>query len=119
MRVLIVTGSRKCQDKTFVLDKLNSHAHDKLIVGDADGVDKIVRDAYHYYATVKYADWEKYGNSAGPLRNSMMIKEALFTEGVSSIECVAFWDGKIKNSGTLNCVTMARQANIPTTIYMV
>ena len=118
MRVLIVTGSRKCQDKTFVLDKLNSHAHDKLIVGDADGVDKIVRDAYSY-ATVKFAEWDEYGNAAGPFRNSMMIKEALFTEGVESIECVAFWDGKVNNSGTLNCGTSARKAHIPTTIYMV
>lgn len=118
MRVLIVTGSRKCNDKAFIFEKLQRHPHDKLIVGDADGVDKIVREAV-YYATVKYAEWDKYGNAAGPFRNSMMIKEALLTEGVSSIECVAFWDGKIKNSGTLNCVTMARQANIPVTIYMV
>lgn len=118
MRVLIVTGSRNCEDKRFVLDKLKNHSHDKLIVGDADGVDKIVRDVY-YYATVKFAEWDKYGDAAGPLRNSMMIKEALFTEDVQSIECVAFWDGKVKNSGTLNCITMARQANIPVTIYMV
>lgn len=53
------------------------------------------------------ADWNKFGNRAGPIRNSAMVAKGAEL-------CVAFWDGK--SSGTLDCLTKAVRAGIPVRI---
>ncbi len=53
------------------------------------------------------ADWQKFGNRAGPIRNSAMIAKGADL-------CIAFWDGK--SSGTLDCFSKAARAGIPVRI---
>jgi predicted Rossmann fold nucleotide-binding protein DprA/Smf involved in DNA uptake len=48
------------------------------------------------------ADWEKYGKSAGPIRNKLMAENA---EGL-----IAVWDGKSK--GTANMIKLATQLGL-------
>ncbi|MDD2660952.1 MAG: SLOG family protein [Methylococcales bacterium] len=48
------------------------------------------------------ADWEKYGKSAGPIRNKVMAANA---EGL-----VAVWDGKSK--GTANMIKLAADSGL-------
>lgn len=47
------------------------------------------------------AEWGRYGPSAGPIRNGAMLRE------IQPELVVAFWDGRISRSGTLD---MMRQA---------
>ena len=53
-------------------------------------------------------DWDKYGKSAGFIRNKLIINEADMV--------VAFWDGKSK--GTKNSIDLAINAGKPVDIYI-
>lgn len=48
------------------------------------------------------ADWDQFGNSAGPIRNAQMADYGT--------HLVAFWDGRSR--GTLNMVNVAKAANL-------
>lgn len=111
MRVL-VCGGRNFYDYNLldsVMKKINMLVpHDTLIViqGGATGADALARQwcetnhiAYDNYP----ADWRKYGNAAGPIRNQKMLDK-----GAPSL-VVAFAGGK----GTADMVQRARQAGIP------
>lgn len=104
MRV-IVAGGRDFNDYDFLsntLDKLFSNLHDDVIIlcGKARGADalgeKYAND--HGYQVDYYpADWDRYGKSAGYLRNLEMARNA---------DClVAFWDGESK--GTKHMIEVA------------
>lgn len=108
MRVL-VCGGRDFTDKLFLYSRLDSlHAHigiDVLIEGNAKGVDRIAG----YWArrrgieNQKFpADWKKYGNAAGPIRNKQML-----IEGKPDL-VVAFRGGK----GTTDMVKIANKAGV-------
>lgn len=51
-----------------------------------------------------HAEWEEFGNAAGPIRNELMLKHADAT--------VAFWDGKSR--GTKHMIDISRKKGIPT-----
>jgi hypothetical protein len=51
-------------------------------------------------------DWDKFGKSAGPIRNQQIIDD--------SDALLAFWDGK--SPGTRNSIELARKKKIPTLI---
>ncbi len=81
MRV-IVYGGRDYNDRLalFVtLDAIHKHTPISLVIeGGARGADRIGRD----WATMRgvpvrtfEADWERYGNGAGPKRNAQMLAE--------------------------------------------
>ena len=60
--------------------------------------------AEHGYKIDQFpAEWSKYHQGAGPIRNLEMVKTA---DAV-----VAFWDNE--SSGTKNIIDCARQENIP------
>lgn len=80
-----------------------------VVVGDARGVDAwvaIVCKEMVIAHNVMYADWSRYGKSAGILRNLEMLKRAH--------SVVAFWDGKSK--GTLHAIKEAVKKKLPCTI---
>ena len=52
------------------------------------------------------AQCNKYGKSAGPIRNELMVQNCDFV--------IAFWDGKSK--GTRNLIQLAQKYNRKTTI---
>ena len=108
MRVL-VCGGRHFSDVEFVHSVLNN-LHKKniittLIEGDARGADRIAG----YWArknrvtNEKFpADWKKYGNAAGPIRNSQMLEE-----GKPDL-VVAFPGGR----GTRNMIERAKSVDV-------
>lgn len=114
MRVL-VCGDREFDDWELLSEVLepyffepNSH----FITGKAPGADFLVRVYLKYmllypkniskYLTEYPADWKKYGNSAGPIRNQQMLDE-----GKPDL-VVAFPGGK----GTANMVKLAEEAGV-------
>jgi hypothetical protein len=106
---VIVAGSRDFNDYELLkstLDKLLVNQIDIIIVsGTARGADKL---GERYAADKGYsisshpADWDKYGKSAGYIRNEEMAKEA---DGL-----VAFWDGKSR--GTKHMIDLAHKYNL-------
>ncbi len=55
------------------------------------------------------ADWEKYGKSAGPIRNRQMAEACDYV--------ICFWDGKSK--GTKSMIEYAKELNKPIKIKII
>lgn len=109
MRVLICGGRHYC-NQTFFKQMLDHIQKDQgpftlIIQGGAKGADYLA----HLYAAkngikeeIYNAEWDKYGNAAGAIRNAQMLKE-----GKPDL-VVAFPGG----SGTEDMVKKAKRANV-------
>lgn len=113
----LVTGCRDWTDKLAVwcaLETVLDDNHDRsvqVVVGDCEtGADSLARIWGALIPEVYDANWDLHGKQAGPIRNTKMI------ESEPDI-CLAFWDGRVKNSGTFDCFTKAVKAGIPVRIY--
>lgn len=97
---LLVCGSRTITDKNWIFSQIEKYYHENfenfdiiLIEGAARGVDLISKS----YAIEKGwkveeypAEWDKYGKSAGYIRNDVMVKKA---DAV-----LILWDGTSKGT---------------------
>lgn len=83
-RLVAVTGGRTYSNWTVVHRELfslidgieNVHDWPHILVGDAQGADKLVRETCKSLGIaydVFYADWHKWGKAAGPKRNQEII----------------------------------------------
>lgn len=98
----IIAGTRTFNDYAKLSMICKNINITEVVSGTARGADKLGEQ----YATEKQIpikqfppDWDKYGKSAGPVRNEQMAKYA---------EClVAFWDGK--SAGTENMIETAKR----------
>lgn len=103
-------GSRDYPTPKQVIDFVNSLPLDTIIVsGGARGVDRIAVEAADrrgMSVQVFHAEWDKYGKSAGMIRNQYIVDYA------DSI--TAFWDGISK--GTANTIERAKRARKPVTV---
>ena len=102
---LLVCGGRNFSDRLLmrmILDQIDSTSGiEVLIHGAAQGADRLAADWAKERGIPGLpfpADWKKYGNSAGPIRNARMLKEG------RPDFVVAFPGG----DGTLDMVTRAR-----------
>jgi hypothetical protein len=96
---VIIAGGRDFEDYTFLQEKCTKVLTSKLprviiISGCAKGADKLgeVFAAYNNLEVERFpADWDKFGKSAGHVRNRQMadVSDAL----------IAFWDGRSKGTG--------------------
>lgn len=116
MRVL-VCGDRNWADRVFLYVKLNELHRVKpitcVIDGGARGADTMAYEwaKEHNIKTERYfANWEKHGRAAGPIRNNKMLKEG-------KPECVvAFHDNIPDSKGTKNMLELAKADGIPATL---
>jgi len=107
MKVL-VCGGRRYTDQTFafaVLDRVHVKRPITLIIeGGATGADRFARE-WAIARGVRYqtfeANWQRYGNRAGPVRNHTMLREG------KPDFVVAFAGG----SGTAHMVRIAKEAS--------
>lgn len=77
---------------------------DIIISGHANGADTIAEHYamdHHLQCELYPAEWDKYGRSAGPIRNEQMAKIA--------DKVIVFWDGK--SHGTKNMIQQAIKYN--------
>lgn len=106
---LAVVGTRTFQNYALLCKTLDNYQISLIISGGAAGADKLAE----IYAKEKnipikiyYPEWEKYGKSAGPIRNEFIVRES---------DCViAFWDGISR--GTLSSINICKKMNKPLTI---
>lgn len=77
-----------------------------ILSGHCSGVD-LMAEKYAkqngYGLEIYPAEWKRYGKSAGPIRNEIMIKKANYV--------IAFWDKK--SHGTKNLIYNAKKYNKP------
>jgi 8-oxo-dGTP pyrophosphatase MutT (NUDIX family) len=106
-----VTGGREFDDRAFVYRNLNEfHASEhgpitELGEGEARGVDTLCREwAEERGIPVKpyHADWERYGDAAGCIRNGEMLEDF-------KPDFLLVFPG---NTGTTNCAKQARKLKI-------
>jgi hypothetical protein len=116
MKVAIV-GSRTFNNNknflmmdSFIKSKLNTEDIKQVISGGANGADKLGKK-WARINKIKYKefspDWNKYGKSAGMIRNIDIIKNADIV--------FAFWDGKSK--GTKHSIKLANNMKKQLYIY--
>ena len=92
----IIAGGRNFNNRTImfpILSKYIDNLKDTIISGDAQGTDMLgIEWANALGIPVQHfpAKWEKYGKSAGFIRNSEMAEHA--------DALIAFWDGKSKGT---------------------
>lgn len=104
---IIVTGGRNYSNKEMVWIVLDSLKPTEIIHGGASGADQLAsRYAIERKINQKTyrADWDRYGKSAGPIRNQLMISENKDADLV-----VAFPGGL----GTSGCIRIARSVALP------
>lgn len=111
MRV-IIAGSRECQDYSLVLDAIKASNFEitQVVSGGARGVDKLGEQwALEQDVSVRVfpANWDKFSNSAGPIRNSQMADYAN--------ALIAIWDGKSK--GTSDMIKKATKLGLKVYVH--
>jgi len=87
----------------------NNSNINQIISGGATGVDSLAEKyaKEHDIPFVVYpADWKKYGNKAGPLRNQLIIDASTHLLALPSR----------KSRGTFDSINKAKQKGIPVTI---
>lgn len=118
---LIVVGSRdynNYNEMSKILDFLLQNQKDKNIVivsGGAKGADRfaeIYAQNHNYQIQIIKAEWNKYGKSAGYLRNKKMHE---FIKDKPHKGCVCFWNEKSK--GTQHNFSLAKKYNIPLRVF--
>ena len=109
-----IVGSRGFNDYELLSERLKNHAGNisEIISGGAKGADSLAEmfaDEYGIKKTIFKAEWDKFGRSAGIIRNKDIVKNCDVL--------IAFWDGKSK--GTKNSIDLAISQNKKVTILMV
>lgn len=106
---LAIVGSRNINDRKFVNRLLNAYRFifnlpELVISGGARGIDTFgeqwAKDN-DIKTTIFLPDWDKYGKSAGIIRNKDIISECNI--------CLAIWDGQ--SHGTLNDIQLCKELN--------
>lgn len=108
----MVCGSRGISDAPWIFYQINictqeNNLQDLILVeGDAKGVDRISgywAKRHNVPIELYPADWNKYGKSAGYIRNEIMVKACDF--------CLILWDGKSK--GTKHDIDLCKKLGKP------
>lgn len=115
-----IVGSRNYSDYLAIVKVLESfdifNPKHHIVTGCANGVDKIARIVawvkFFENGTEKrffYADWKKFGNAAGPMRNEKIIDQC--------DQVIAFWSGK--SPGTKSSINIAYKQKKPVHIFWI
>ena len=114
MTRIIIAGGRDFNNYNLLketmwnifIDRPTDKSFVEIISGCANGADKLgILYANDYGINLKKfpADWDKFGKSAGYIRNKEMAKYAREENGV----LIAFWDGQSK--GTRHMIDLANE----------
>lgn len=92
---VIIAGSRNVKDYSLVVQSVQRSGFDitEVVCGGATGPDTLGEQwAINNNIPVKHmpADWNRYGNSAGPMRNRQMAEYA--------DAAIVIWDGESRGS---------------------
>ena len=112
----IIAGSRKITYYKIVLNAIRKSIEISgirptcVISGGANGIDKLgekFAKEFEFPLEIHNAEWDKYGNKAGFVRNEQM---ALVSDAL-----IAIWDGESK--GTMHMINLAKKYGLKTYVY--
>ena len=110
MRVLIC-GDRNWTNEKLIEDYIQSlEAGSVIIQGECPGTDEIAKrlGKKHGFEVQGFdADWDKYRNAAGPIRNKEMLVEG------KPDKVVAFHNDLSKSKGTADMIKQAKNLGVP------
>lgn len=117
-KVVLVTGSRSWEDSAAIYEALLREQPDLVIEGGAPGADRFAElwAKTHDVPCLRWpARWDKYGPSAGQIRNSAMVSFAkalsvLLEGSTGNIVVLAFPKGS--SPGTRGCMAKAKKAGL-------
>lgn len=121
---LLIAGSRDFDNYSYLEScvskfiKEHKEYNITIISGNARGADKLGEKfgIEHGIKVHRFkADWEKFGKSAGYIRNTQMLD--FIQEPNCKGVVLAFWDGKSK--GTKHTITNAKKRDIETIIFRI
>ena len=109
---VVIAGSRDIVDYDVLLKAIELCPFEiaEVVSGRARGVDTLgerYAKEHHLKLHLFPADWKKFGNRAGPIRNGQMADFA------DAVLCV--WDGK--STGTRNMMKQATDRALPLYVY--
>ena len=109
---VVIAGSRDIVDYDVLLKAIELCPFEitEVVSGRARGVDTLgerYAEEHHLKLHLFPADWKKFGNRAGPIRNGQM---ADFADAV-----LCAWDGK--STGTKNMMKQATDRGLPLYVY--
>ncbi|KKN16289.1 hypothetical protein LCGC14_0977450 [marine sediment metagenome] len=111
---LAVVGSRNFHDYEYVKSILDCYEIKQIISGGAKGADTLAK-RYAAEHSIDYkefpAEWNKYGKSAGPIRNRLIVDAA--------DEVVAFMIKDQATKGTSITIKFAEEKDKPVHIYKI
>ena len=108
----IIAGSRSITDYAVVEEAVRASGFEPSVVlwGGAGGVDALGK----HWAEVRglpwepfFADWERHGRGAGPIRNQKMANNA--------DALIAVWDGK--SHGTKDMIAKAKRRGLKVYVH--
>ncbi len=114
MKNILVCGDRRWKDRDLIKVVLESlreeYSQIRIIHGNCEGADKIagkIGKELGYQVRKFRADWDRYGDAAGPIRNREMITS-------QKISLVLAFHGDIsKSRGTKNMINQSLKAKLP------
>lgn len=118
---VIISGSKSFDDYDLLKEKcmeiLRPHMSNPIsIISGADGTcklgEQLARD-YRLHCVRMPADWDRYGERAGFLRNLEVVDYANQDGSIAIL--IAFWDGK--SEGTKHMIDIARERKMP--VYVI
>lgn len=116
MTRVLICGDRNWKDYDIIEKYIRTLPSGSVIInGRCRGVDNMARFLAHQlgYETMDFpADWDKYGRSAGPIRNGEMLKQ-----GKPEL-VVAFHDDIENSKGTKDMVRQSRNRGIETIVIV-
>lgn len=85
-----------------------------IIHGDAPGADYVAKRMaikYGHTEVAFHANWGKYGDAAGPIRNQQMLDEG------HPDKVAAFHKNIVHSTGTKDMIAKARKARLPVQVF--
>lgn len=116
MTTILISGSRYWNtnsDYNKIKEELQKYPNANIIVGDCRGVDTLTVKAckeLNYNYKIFKADWNLYGNAAGPIRNKEMVDCLNKMEGEKIV--LAFHENIDESKGTKNLIKIANENKI-------
>lgn len=116
---ILISGDRDWTDEEAIRDGLEqltpdrNHYQDIIIEGGARGADRLskkVGEELGFYVKEMSADWDKYGRSAGPIRNRGMLSKM-------PRYVLAFHDDIEHSKGTKDCINEALRRGFLVFLY--
>lgn len=118
-KAVIFCGSRRWTNSQLVQDIMQRDFTGFVIIeGGASGADTHAGRAASVLGMrhrVVHAEWDKYGNAAGSIRNRKMLEIGM--NEFELIQIVAFSNNLAESRGTANMLKQAEERGVPYVIY--